>query len=397
MTGAAIGMPTPLMGPEGQTGRVLVADDQPDVREAVRLLLKLNGFSVEAAASPAGVLEALAASGSERFDLLVMDLNYARDTTSGREGLELVDRVRAIDPALPIVVMTAWSTVPLAVSIMRNGVSDFVEKPFENARLLAAVRAQVEAGRKRRREERLETEAREVQRRLLARPVPAVPGYAVGVAWRFAERLGGDAYEVAPRPDGGLAVAIADVCGKGTPAALVMASAHTTLRDLMASPAAPEEVCRRLDQALSPRLASDRFVSLVLAVLDRERGTLAYTNAGHPPPLLLRADGAVLRLTKGGPVLGMLEDARYEGDVVPLRPGDRLVLYTDGIVEAAGPAGGELGEARMLAAIRTMSGQTAPEAARAVLDLAVGFAGGGPLGDDATVVIVDVTPGGGRP
>jgi phosphoserine phosphatase RsbU/P len=287
--------------------------------------------------------------------------------------------------------MTAWSTVPLAVAIMRNGVSDFVEKPFENARLLAAVRAQVEAGRKRRREERLETEAREVQRRLLARPVPAVPGYAVGVAWRFAERLGGDAYEVAPRPDGRLAVAIADVCGKGTPAALVMASAHTTLRDLMASPAAPEEVCRRLDQALSPRLAADRFVSLVLAVLDRERGTLAYTNAGHPPPLLLRGDGGVLRLAKGGPVLGMLEDARYEGDVVPLGPGDRLVLYTDGIVEASG-AEGELGEGRLLATVESMRHRTAPEAARAVLDAAVDFAGGGPLGDDATVVIVDVTP-----
>jgi sigma-B regulation protein RsbU (phosphoserine phosphatase) len=385
------------MAAEGQAGRVLVADDQADVREAVRLLLKLHGFAVEASASPAAVLRALTAGGGERFDLLVLDLNYARDTTSGREGLELVDRVRALDPALPIVVMTAWSTVPLAVAIMRHGVADFVEKPFDNARLLAAVNAQVEAGRKRRRDERLETEAREVQRRLLARPLPAVPGYTVGVAWRFAEGLGGDAYEVAPRPDGELAVAIADVCGKGTPAALVMASAHTTLRDLMASRRAPQEVCRRLDQALSPRLAADRFVSLALAVLDRARGTLAYANAGHPPPLLLRADGAVLRLTKGGPVLGLLEDALYEGDVVPLRPGDRLVLYTDGIVEAAGSAGGEMGEARLLAAVHAMSARTAAEAAHALLEAAVNFAGGGPLADDATVVVVDVPESGGRP
>jgi sigma-B regulation protein RsbU (phosphoserine phosphatase) len=320
-----------------------------------------------------------------------MDLNYARDTTSGREGLELVDRVRALDPTLPIVVMTAWSTVPLAVSIMRNGVSDFVEKPFDNARLLSTVQAQVAAGQKKRREARLESEAREVQRRLLARPVPAVAGYEVGVAWRFAERLGGDAYEAMPLPGGRLAVAIADVCGKGTPAALLMASAHTTLRDLMGSPLAPEDLCRRLDQALSPRLAADRFVSLVHAVLDRERGTLAYANAGHPPPLLLRADGGVLRLEKGGPVLGMLEDARYEGDVEALRPGDRLVLYTDGVVEAGG-ARGEMGEDRLLAAVRGMREKSAPEAARAVLDTAVEYAGGGVLGDDATVVIVDVTP-----
>jgi len=378
------------MDTEGQAGRVLVADDQADVREAVRLLLKLNGFAVQPAASPAAVLEALNEGGA-RFDLLVMDLNYARDTTSGQEGLELVDRVRALDPALPIVVMTAWSTVPLAVAIMRNGVSDFVEKPFDNARLLAAVRAQVAAGRRRRREERLEAEAREVQRRVLARPLPETPGYAVGTAWRFAERLGGDAYEVAPLPEGRLAVAIADVCGKGTPAALVMASAHTTLRDLMAAPLAPEDVCRKLHESLAPRLATDRFVSLALAVLDRERGTLAYTNAGHPPPLLLRGGGGVVRLTEGGPVLGMLEDARYEGEVVALQPGDRLLLYTDGISEAAGGEG-ELGEARLLSAAQSMRGRSAVEAARAVLDTAVDFAGGGPLGDDATVVIVDVTP-----
>jgi len=378
------------MDPEGQAGRVLVADDQPDVREAVRLLLRLNGFAVEAAASPVAVLQALA-GGGQRFDLLVMDMNYARDTTSGREGLELVDQVHAVDPALPIVVMTAWSTVPLAVSVMRNGVADFVEKPFENARLLATVRTQIAAGQKRRREERLASEAREVQSRLLARPVPAVPGFEVGVAWRFAEGLGGDAYEVTALPNGRLAVAIADVCGKGTPAALVMASAQATLRDLMASPLAPHELCRRLDHALSPRLAADRFVSLVHAVLDRDSGTLAYANAGHPAPLLLRNDGAVERLDKGGPVLGMLEDARYDGGQVPLNRGDRLVLFTDGVVEAAGTSG-ELGEARLLDGLAKMRGQTAAEAARAVLDLAVQFAGGGALADDATVLVVDVSP-----
>jgi len=370
-------------------GRVLVADDQPDVLEAVRLLLKLNGFAVEAASSPAAVLAALQAAGPEPFDLLVMDLNYARDTTSGHEGLELVDRVRAAAPALPIVVMTAWSTVPLAVALMRNGVTDFVEKPFENARLMATVRAQVAAGRQRRRAERLEDDARDVQRRLLARPLPAVPGYAVGAAWRFAERLGGDAFELAALPEGRVAVAIADVCGKGTPAALLMASAHATLRDLMTTKVAPREVCRRLDSALAARLAPDRFVSLVHAVLDRSRATLTYTNAGHPPPLLLRADGTVHRLDQGGPVLGMIQDARYQDAVVPLRAGDRLVLYTDGVVEAEGRSG-ELGEMRLLAALRGMGGLAATDAARAVLDRAVEFADGGPLQDDATVVIVDV-------
>jgi sigma-B regulation protein RsbU (phosphoserine phosphatase) len=382
--------PAVLPLPEGSdAGVVLVADDQPDVLEALRLLLKLNGYGVRGAASPAAVVAALEESS---YDLLVLDLNYARDTTSGQEGLDLVERVRALDPTLPVVVMTAWSTVPLAVAAMRHGVSDFVEKPWDNARLLAAVRAQVAAGRRARRLERLESDAREVQRRMLARPAPRVPGYDVGVAWRFAERLGGDAYEIAPLPGDRLAVAIADVCGKGTPAALLMASAHATLRDLVALPLSPAEVCARLDRDLSPRLSPDRFVSLAYAVLDARAGTIAYTNAGHPPPVLLREDGSVRRLARGGPVLGIVDDARYETDGLPVRRGDRLVLFTDGVVEATA-ARGELGDARLLAGLRRMRGMSASEAAGAVLGMAVDFAGGGRLADDATVLIVDVTGG----
>jgi phosphoserine phosphatase RsbU/P len=384
--------PGPAAG-DVQWGHVLVADDQADVLEALRLLLKLNGFSVQTTSSPAGVLAALADGASRRFDLLVMDLNYARDTTSGREGLELVAQVRALDPTLPIVVMTAWSTVPLAVSIMRNGVTDFVEKPWDNNRLLSTVRAQVTSGRQQRRLQRLESDARDVQRRLLSRSVPEVPGYEVGVAWRFAEQLGGDAYEIAPLPGERLGVAIADVCGKGTPAALLMASAHATLRDLMALPIGPAEACARLDDALSTRLGPERFVSLAYAVLDQRGGTLAYSNAGHPPPVLLGPDGGVRRLDVGGPVLGMIPDARFEAGALSLAAGSRLVFYTDGVVEAAS-ASGELGEERLLDALREMRGLGAKDAARAVLDFAVHYAGGGPLSDDATVVIVDVTQGG---
>jgi sigma-B regulation protein RsbU (phosphoserine phosphatase) len=386
-------MPEPTLVPEDTgpaAGQVLVADDQPDVLEALRLLLKLNGYAVRGAASPAAVVSALQESS---FDLLVMDLNYARDTTSGQEGLDLVEHVRALDPTLPIVVMTAWSTVPLAVATMRRGVSDFVEKPWDNARLLAAVRAQVAAGRRARRDARLESDARDVQRRLLARPAPRVPGYDVGVAWRFAERLGGDAYEIAPLPGERLAVAIADVCGKGTPAALLMASAQATLRDLVALPLAPAEVCARLDHDLSTRLAPDRFVSLAFAVLDARGGSLAYTNAGHPPPLLLGGDGSVRRLERGGPVLGIVDGARYETDTVSLRGGDRLVLYTDGVVEASAAARGEMGDARLLDGIRRMRGMAPSDAAGALLAMAEDFAGGGALADDATVVIVDVTGG----
>jgi DNA-binding NtrC family response regulator len=133
--------------------RILVADDQADVREALRLLLKGEGIACETAATPA---EAITAADKRGFDLLLVDLNYTRDTTSGEEGLDLLSRLRALDPTLPVVVMTAWGSIDLAVEAMRRGARDFVQKPWDNARLLATVRTQVDLARALRRGERLE-------------------------------------------------------------------------------------------------------------------------------------------------------------------------------------------------------------------------------------------------
>ncbi len=149
--------PAPAGGAEGAPPRILLADDQPDVLESLRLLLKSEGFLTESAVSPGGVLRTL----EERdFDLLLMDLNYARDTTSGQEGLDLLARLRALDATLPVVVMTAWSSVEVAVEAMRRGARDFVQKPWENTRLLSILRTQVELGRALRRGRRLEAENR---------------------------------------------------------------------------------------------------------------------------------------------------------------------------------------------------------------------------------------------
>ena len=127
-----------------QTTRVLIADDLPDVLEALRLLLKGEGYATESATSPAGILAALDA---QDFDLVLMDLNFARDTTSGQEGLDLLRRLQAMDSTLPVVVMTAWGSVNLAVEAMRRGARDFVQKPWDNARLLAILRTQIDLSR----------------------------------------------------------------------------------------------------------------------------------------------------------------------------------------------------------------------------------------------------------
>jgi DNA-binding NtrC family response regulator len=147
------------MTPSPQPSRILVADDQRDVLEALRLMLRPEGFAIETAGSPGAVLEI---AGRREFDVALLDLNYTRDTTSGREGLDLLQQLRQIDPNLPVVVMTAWGSIDLAVEAMRHGARDFVQKPWENERLLSILRTQVELGRALRARDRLEAAQRPI-------------------------------------------------------------------------------------------------------------------------------------------------------------------------------------------------------------------------------------------
>ena len=141
--------------PQQRSPRILVADDQADILHALRLLLKGEGYEVTTAASPKEVADALAGGD---FDAVLLDMNYARDTTSGREGMDLLHRIHAVYPNLPIVVMTAWGSVDSAVEAMRRGARDYIEKPWDNQRLLATMRAQVELSLALERSERLENE-----------------------------------------------------------------------------------------------------------------------------------------------------------------------------------------------------------------------------------------------
>src|SRR6188472_1336510 len=140
--------------------RILIADDQPDVIEALRLLIKPEGFQIDTVDSPGAVLRAIE---RREYDVILMDLNYARDTTSGQEGLDLLQQIRSADETTPVVVMTAWGSVSLAVEAMRRGARDFIEKPWDNERLLAIVRTQRDLGRALRRSTRLEAQTRVMQ------------------------------------------------------------------------------------------------------------------------------------------------------------------------------------------------------------------------------------------
>jgi phosphoserine phosphatase RsbU/P len=375
---------------DGFAPRLLIADDQPDVLAALQLLLKGVGYQTELVTSPRAVVESLEAG---TFDLLLMDLNYARDTTSGQEGLDLLGRVQAIDRTLPVVVMTAWSSVPLVVEAMRRGVRDFVQKPWENAHLLGTLEAEIawaRAERERQRQEASELEeAGDIERRLLPREIPQVPGCEISAAWQPARVVGGDYYDVLQVESGQVGLCIADAIGKGFPAALLMSNLQAAVRAAGAPTAQPCQFAARLNREVSRHLASGKFITLFYALLDAPRRCLTYTNAGHNAPILMRRDGSHVRLEGSGAALGVFAGWDYEQDEIDLASGDRLLLFTDGITEATSPEGEEYGEERLLELLWKNRNLGAAELENKVM-CAINEFGAGTLRDDATLIVVAV-------
>jgi sigma-B regulation protein RsbU (phosphoserine phosphatase) len=370
--------------------RILVADDQSDIQQALRLLLSDAGFETDLAGSVPGVIERV---GATTYDLLLMDLNYTRDTTSGREGLALLDRVRAQDTGLPIVVMTGWGSIETAVDAMRRGAKSFVQKPWDDATLLEVVRREVDCGQAaRRRDARLaheREEARLIQRALLPSTVPAIQGCSLAARWTPAAGVGGDCYDWLRFGDSRIAISIADVIGKGVPAALLMSNLQAAVRAFATPDADPHRVCASVNRLLCDNIECGRFVTFCYAVIDTAARTVVYANAGHHPPILMRRDGSVERLTTMGLVLGVTADWAYESGECRLEAGDRLVFFTDGITEAESPEGEEFGDERLVETIRAADHVSA-DALIDRLDEAVGGWCCGKPQDDATLVVATI-------
>jgi len=369
---------------------VLIADDQPDLLDALRLLLKAEGIQMEAVTSPEG---ALAALGSRRYDLLLMDLNYTGDTTSGVEGMDMLSRVQALDDSMPVVVMTGWGSVDIAVESMRRGVRDFVQKPWDNATLLATLRNEIAAGRERRRrveDDRRELdEARRIQRKLLPLAVPQIDGAEISAQWQPAAGVGGDCFDAIAFGSNRAALSIADVVGKGIPAALLMSNLQAAVRAFATESAQPSDLCDQVNRILCGRIAEGRFISFFYGVLDTSARTLTYANAGHFAPVIVHADGATERLSCGGPVLGVINDAPYEQGQAIVACGDRIILFTDGLTEARRADDEEWGEDRLIAAAVENLGCSAPALQSRLMDSCASFTGGA-FQDDATLIVVAI-------
>ena len=370
--------------------RILIADDQQDLIDALRLLLKNEGIEVRSASSPDA---ALAAITGDSFDLLLMDLNYTADTTSGREGFDLLSRVQAVDSLLPVIVMTGWGSVDLAVEVMRRGVRDFVQKPWDNQHLVATLRTEIDEGRARRQRlalaRREMEEARRIQRKLLPSAMPQMGSCEIAASWQPASGVGGDCYDAISFGANRFGISIADVVGKGIPAALLMSNLQAAVRAFATGAAQPADICHQVNRILCGHIAEGRFISFFYCLLDEEVAALTYSNAGHYPPILVRSDGCVERLDVGGAVLGVFPEGTYEQGQTSLRDGDRLLFYTDGITDVTNPGGEEFGEARLLDLAVANRSCSAP-ALQARLAAAVSQFSNNSFVDDATLIVLAV-------
>src|SRR6185437_8595070 len=285
----------------------------------------------------------------------------------------------------------------LAIEAMRRGARDFIQKPWNNQEVLEALRAQIsdhQRGLRQSREWKQEiADAREVQQHFLAQPVPQLRGYDICASSRPARILGGDYFEVSRTKTGEAALCIADVAGKGIGAALLMSSVQAMLRSL--GDARPASVCGELNRVLCQLAPAGKFVSFFQCLLAEDSRQLTYCNAGHNAPILVREDGSILRPQSNDAVLGYFRDWRYSEQTIELEPGDRLVLFTDGISEAFNEEGQEFGDETLMeltAENRTCDAETLHR----VLTSAVQEHCGERLQDDATLVVMAVKsqPGG---
>ncbi|SPE34182.1 Response regulator receiver modulated serine phosphatase [Candidatus Sulfopaludibacter sp. SbA3] len=376
-------MDTPgVAAPQPKPVRVLVCDDQADVLEAMRLLLKGQGFQAITVDSPRALLQT---ARTESFDLILADLNYTRDTTSGAEGLDLLASLDAQGNSTPVVVMTAWGSVDLAVEAMRRGACDFIQKPWDNARVISVIRKQADSERRRKSEMEI---AANVQQKLFPRTQRTMKSIDFAGECHAAREVGGDYYDFLEIDDHTMGFALGDVSGKGVPAALLMANLQACFRSQ--PPGAllnPAGVLKTVNRHFFDSTAAERFATLFFAIYDDRTRAIRYVNCGHLAPLLLRMSGQLERLEPTATMLGAFREWGCAEASADLLPGDTLVMYSDGVTEAGIEGGNEYGEDRLVAKMRTNQWQPARRLVQSIQDDVAQFSPGS-RGDDVTVVAI---------
>ncbi len=386
--------------PAAQTarGRVLVVDDNEVNRDVLSRRLERDGYTVNLAENGA---RALAAIENGSYDLVLLDIMMPE-----MNGYETLERIRsdARWSDLPVIMISSLDEMDGVIRCIEMGAEDYLSKPFDPVLLRARAGACVE--KKRLREERAATQKAEqerlrqelemaarVQRRLLPECSPDIEGLDLAGNCEPMREVGGDYFDFLPLDERHFGLVAADVAGKGMPAALVMAALAASLRSQAyqcAGRAAP--LAEALNAQMHAWTDTSRFVTLFYGCLEVSSRRLRYVNAGHNLPLLVR--GAERRIAAipnaGGPVLGILPDARYEEGVLDLEKGDLLVAYTDGVTEAFNAEDEEFGEDRLAEAVLRHMDKPAAGIQEAITAEVSEWRGGTPQSDDLTLVVMKV-------
>ena len=380
----------------GVSAKILVVDDTPSNIQSLAATLKPAGYQVLVATNGQQALDVMA---KVRPDLILLDIMMPV-----MDGFEACVNIKANAEwhDIPIIFLTAKTETADLVKGFELGAVDYVNKPFNAHDLMARVHTHLTVDRLRtsvseknaaleKAQAQMSAEldlARAMQVAILPSRFPVAPGCDGSARMLPATTMGGDFYDFIELPGGCIGLVMADVSGKGVPAAFFMAVARTNLNALAATASGPADCLQRTNDVLLTQNPMDLFVTVFYAVFDPATGALTYSNGGHNPPLIRRANGTVEMLTAAaGLVLGMFP-ATYEQDSAQLQPGDTLVLYTDGVTEAFNVDAQMYEEARLVERVRADGGGSAKTLVASIFDGVIGFSGAAPQSDDITVAVL---------
>jgi serine phosphatase RsbU (regulator of sigma subunit) len=366
--------------------RILVIEDDPAIRKGLVVNLVAESYDVMAAANGE---EGYRIACETQPDLVILDLMLP-----GMNGYEVCQGIRRRGLVTPVLMLTAQDDETHRVHGFEAGADDYVTKPFSVRELIGRVRAILRRseGRSDIANQRELDEARRLQRRFMPTEIPQVPDLRIAATCRPARIAGGDYFDVIRLEGGSVAVCIADVCGKGMPAAMMMANLQAAVKTCTAKRMFPRELCESVNRVMCENIRGQGFITFFYAVIDSDGAggkRCTYCNAGHNPPILARLDGSTQRLDRGGGVLGVFSHWSYEEQQVCLRSGDRILIFTDGITETRNAAGEEFGDSRLIDLVHRAQDANAQTLIDQTLDAASQFSNRN-FEDDVTVVAVSV-------
>jgi sigma-B regulation protein RsbU (phosphoserine phosphatase) len=362
--------------------RIVVIEDDPAILRGLSDTLRSESYDVLTATDGEHGYRLVR---EHQPDLVILDLMLP-----GMNGYDICRHIRSHGWVTPILMLTAQDRETNRVQGFEAGADDYVTKPFSIRELLGRVRAILRrsSGRADLANQKELDAARQVQQRLMPAEIPQLPGLHIAGTWRPARIAGGDYFDVLKLDDGRVAICIADVCGKGMPAAMIVSSLQAVVKAFASPDRRPKDVCGRVNRVMCENIGGHGLISFFYAVIDSDRKQLSYCNAGHNPPILASGNSARL-LDCGGGILGVVPDWAYEEQLLPLSPGDRLLMYTDGITETCNEAGEQFGETRLADLVAHFDRQDAAALTGEAVRAASHFNNGN-FEDDLTVVAVAV-------